>query len=202
LVKCLSSRAAAPGADNWGEGIAAPRAPWRQAQSVVTRGVDATFVCDRPAAPSDIVAEGWRFAGWSLYVKDGAAKYCHNSVGMEQFYVGGEEKLPTGTVNIRYHFDFDGGQPGAGGTGTIHVNDKVVAEGRIGRTVPFILAADETLDVGVDSAAPVTDDYPEGEANRFTARSTGCASTLKRTTSATSSRRSTNTIGRWRGSRM
>jgi len=34
--------------------------------------------------------------------------------------------------------------------------------------VPFIFAADETLDVGVDGAAPVTDDYPEGEANKFT----------------------------------
>jgi len=115
-----------------------------------------------------IIAQGGRFAGWSLYVKDGAAKYCHNFLDKEYSYVGGEEKLPTGTVNIRYHFDFDGGQPGAGGTGTLHVNEKVVAEGRISHTVPFIFAADETLDVGVDGAAPVTDDYPEGEANQFT----------------------------------
>jgi arylsulfatase len=108
--------------------------------------------------------------GWSLYVKDGAAKYCHNFLDKEYSYVGGEEKLPTGTVNIRYHFDFDGGQPGAGGTGTLHVNGKGVAEGRISHTVPFIFAADETLDVGVDGAAPVTDDYPEGEANQFTGK--------------------------------
>jgi arylsulfatase len=117
-----------------------------------------------------IIAQGGRFAGWSLYVKDGAAKYCHNFLDKEYSYVGGEEKLPTGTVNIRYHFDFDGGQPGAGGTGTLHVNGKGVAEGRISHTVPFIFAADETLDVGVDGAAPVTDDYPEGEANQFTGK--------------------------------
>ncbi len=55
----------------------------------------------------------------------------------------------------------------AGRKGTIHVNEKVVAEGRISKTVPFIFAADETLDVGVDGAAPVTDDYPEGESNQF-----------------------------------
>jgi arylsulfatase len=114
-----------------------------------------------------IIAQGGRFAGWSLYVKDGAAKYVHNFLGLEHFYVGGEEKLPTGTVNIRYHFDFDGGRPGAGGTGTLHINDKVVAEGRIGRTVPFLFSADETLDVGGDLAMPVTDDYPEGESNQF-----------------------------------
>jgi arylsulfatase len=91
----------------------------------------------------------------------------HNFLSLEHFYVGGEEKLPTGTVNIRYHFDFDGGRPGAGGTGTLHINDKVVAEGRIGRTVPFLFSADETLDVGGDLAMPVTDDYPEGESNQF-----------------------------------
>ena len=50
----------------------------------------------------------------------------------------------------------------------MHVNEQVVAEGRIDKTVPFIFAADETLDVGIDDAAPVTDDYPSGDANRFT----------------------------------
>ncbi len=49
----------------------------------------------------------------------------------------------------------------------MHVNEVKVAQGRISHTVPFIFAADETLDVGVDGAAPVTDDYPEGEGNRF-----------------------------------
>jgi len=115
-----------------------------------------------------IIAQGGRFAGWSLYVKDGVVKYVHNYFDVEYSYVEATEKLPTGSVNIRYHFDFDGGQPGAGGAGTLHVNEKVVAEGRISHTVPFIFAADETLDVGVDGAAPVTDDYPEGEANQFT----------------------------------
>ena len=44
------------------------------------------------------------------------------------------EKLPEGTVNVRYHFDFDGGQPGAGGTGRLYYNDKLVGEGRITKT--------------------------------------------------------------------
>jgi arylsulfatase len=114
-----------------------------------------------------ILAQGGRFAGWSLYVKDGAAKYCHNFVDLEYSYVGGEKKLPTGTVNIRYHFDFEGKKPGAGGTGTIYVNDEKVAEGNISHTVPFLFSADETMDVGGDLAMPVTDDYPEGESNKF-----------------------------------
>ncbi len=117
-----------------------------------------------------ILAQGGRFAGWSLYVKDEAAKYVHNFFDAEYFYVGGEEKLPKGTVNIRYHFDFDGDRPGAGGTGTLHINDQMVAEGRIGKTVPFLFSADETMDVGGDLAMPVTDDYSEGESNQFSGK--------------------------------
>jgi arylsulfatase len=114
-----------------------------------------------------IIAQGGRFAGWSLYVKDGITKYVHNFFDMEYSYVEATEKLPAGTVNIRYHFAFDGGQPGAGGTGRLYYNDKLVGEGRITKTVPFVFSADETLDVGGDLAMPVTDDYPEGEKNKF-----------------------------------
>ncbi|MEA1978944.1 MAG: arylsulfatase, partial [Chloroflexota bacterium] len=117
-----------------------------------------------------IIAQGGRFAGWSLYVKDGAAKYAYNWFDTDYYYVGGEEKLPTGKVNIRYHFNFEGDAPGGGGTGTIYVNEEKVAEGKIGKTVPFIFSADETLDIGGDLALPVTDDYPEGESNKFSGK--------------------------------
>jgi len=114
-----------------------------------------------------ILAQGGRFAGWSLYIKDGVIKYCHNWFDMEYSYVEADEKLTEGTVNIRYHFDFDGGKPGAGGLGSLHINDKKVGEGRISKTVPFIFSGDETMDVGGDLALPVTDDYAEGEKNKF-----------------------------------
>jgi arylsulfatase len=117
-----------------------------------------------------IIAQGGRFAGWSLYVKDGAAKFCYNWFDADYYYVGGEKKLPTGTVNIRYHFNFEGDAPGGGGTGTIYINEKKIAEGKIAKTVPFIFSADETLDVGGDLALPVTDDYPEGESNKFSGK--------------------------------
>jgi arylsulfatase len=117
-----------------------------------------------------LIAQGGRFAGWSLYVKDNAAKYVHNWFDADYYYVGGDEKLPTGTVNIRYHFNFEGDAPGGGGTGSLYVNEQKVAEGKIAKTVPFIFSADETLDVGGDLALPVTDDYPEGESNKFSGK--------------------------------
>ena len=49
----------------------------------------------------------------------------------------------------------------------MYYNDKLVGEGRIEKTVPNIFSADETLDIGADLALPVTDEYPEGSANRF-----------------------------------
>jgi hypothetical protein len=36
-----------------------------------------------------------------------------------------------------------------------------VAQGRVDRTTPFFFSADETADVGVDEATPVTEAYQE-----------------------------------------
>jgi arylsulfatase len=69
--------------------------------------------------------------------------------------------VPSGKATIRYEFAYDGGDPGSGGTGTIFVNGAKVAEGRIEKTTPFIFSADETADVGVDEATPVTEAYAE-----------------------------------------
>ena len=117
-----------------------------------------------------IIAQGGRFAGWSLYVKDGSAKYVHNWFDSAYYYVGGEKKLPAGTVNIRYHFNFQDVAPGGGGIGTLYVNDEKVAEGQIEKTVPFMFSVDETMDIGGDLALPVTDDFPEGEGNKFSGK--------------------------------
>ena len=77
--------------------------------------------------------------------------------------------MPAGKATIRFEFAYDGGKPGSGGTGTILVNGKKVAEGRIDHTQPFIFSADEGADVGVDGGTPVTDDYKERD-NKFTGK--------------------------------
>ncbi len=72
-----------------------------------------------------------------------------------------------GTVSAGGNGHRDGGGLGKGGLGTIYVNDKKAAEGRIERTQPMIFSADETADVGEDDATPVTEDYKAYD-NRFT----------------------------------
>ncbi len=75
--------------------------------------------------------------------------------------------MPEGPVALGLSFNYDGGL-GKGASVSLHVNDIGVASGRIERTVPFWLSmSGETLDVGVDTGAPVA---PYGHAFRFTGR--------------------------------
>lgn len=86
-----------------------------------------------------IIAQGGRFGGWALYAKDGVPAYDYNFLGLERFTVAATEKLKPGKSVIRFDFAYDGGGLGKGGMGTLYVNDKKVAEGRIERTQPIDL---------------------------------------------------------------
>jgi arylsulfatase len=132
--------------------------------------VTAALAIPEDGASGVIIVQGGRFAGWALYVDEGRLVYCYNWFDDKRYYVRADAPLPAGEVTVQYQFDFDGGAPGAGGTGTLLVNGDVAAEARIERTIPFIFSADETMDIGVDSASPVTDDYGPGEENAFTGR--------------------------------
>jgi arylsulfatase len=125
-----------------------------------------------------ILSQGGRFAGWSLYMKDGRVSYVHNWVGKERYTITTPEPVAAGKATIRYEFQYDGGKPGSGGTGTIFVDGQRVTEGRIDNTTPFLFSADETADVGTDGATPVTEEYAEGD-NEFTGKIERVTVTLK-----------------------
>jgi arylsulfatase A-like enzyme len=106
-----------------------------------------------------ILAQAGRFGGWSLYLKDGKPIYTYNWLGLKQYTIAGGQALPTGKATIRYEFVYDGGGVGKGGTGTLYVNGKSVATGRIDQTQCCAFSADEGADVGADEGTPVTEDY-------------------------------------------
>ncbi len=56
-------------------------------------------------------------------------------------------------------FTYDGGGLGKGGDVALFLDGEQVGNGRIDGTVPMLFSADETTDVGSDSATPVSDDY-------------------------------------------
>jgi hypothetical protein len=55
---------------------------------------------------------------------------------------------------VSFDFKYDGGGIGKGGTGTLAVDGKKVAEGRIERTAGIRFSADETFDIGMDLGTP------------------------------------------------
>ena len=111
-----------------------------------------------------ILAQGGSHSGWSLYVKDSKPKFAYNFLG-QITTIASDEPLPAGAVTLVYDFAYDGGKFGAGGTGTLAINGKKVASGKIERTTPFIYGT-ETADVGMDLYSPVTPDYAQGD-NQF-----------------------------------
>lgn len=121
-------------------------------------------------AHGTIIAQGGRFGGWSLYVKDGVPAYDYNFLALKRFTVAATEKLKPGKATIRFDFAYDGGGLGKGGMGTLFVNDQKVAEGRIEQTQAMIFSADETADVGIDLATPVVETIGSEAKSRFTGR--------------------------------
>jgi arylsulfatase A-like enzyme len=121
------------------------------------------------AATGVIMAQGGAFGGWSLYALEGRPAYCYNLFGLQRFKVYGEEPIPAGEHQVRVEFAYDGGGLGKGGTATLYVDGDKVGEGRVEATVPMLFSADETTDLGSDSATPVTDDFGPAE-TKFSGR--------------------------------
>jgi len=114
-----------------------------------------------PAAGADgvIATQGGRFNGWGLYLLDGKPVFHYNLGGVQRFTIAAKDKLGQGQHVILVDFKYDGGGIGKGGTVTISVNKKKVAEGRIDRTYAFRVSLGETLDIGEDTGTPVSEDY-------------------------------------------
>ena len=124
-----------------------------------SHAITAEIVVPEGGANGVIVAQGGAFGGFSLYAKDGKPAYCYNLFGLQQFKVYGEEAIPPGEHQVRVEFTYDGGGLGKGGTAMLYLDGNNVGEGRVDATVPMLFSADETTDVGSDSATPVSDDY-------------------------------------------
>jgi len=117
-----------------------------------------------------VIAQGGRFGGWSLYVKDGVPAYDYNFLGLQRFSVVSAKKLSPGKHTVVFDFAYDGGGPAKGGKGTLLVDGEKVGEGRIPVTQPGIFSADETADVGIDLGTPVVEAIGAEAKSRFTGR--------------------------------
>ncbi len=124
-----------------------------------SHSVTAELTIPDRGAQGVIIAQGGAFGGWSLYLQSGRPKYCYNLFGLQQFQVEGEAEVPPGTHQVRVEFAYDGGGLAKGGTVSLYVDGAKTGEGRVETTVPMLFSADETCDIGSDTASPVSDDY-------------------------------------------
>src|SRR5690606_22387474 len=93
--------------------------------------------------PTDgvVIAQGGRFGGWALYVRENCVKFVYNLLGMNEFVIGATEDLPAGAHQIRTHFEYDGGGLAKGGDVTLYLDGRSVGAGRVDRTQPMIFSA-------------------------------------------------------------
>jgi arylsulfatase len=130
-----------------------------------SHSVTAELVVPEKGAQGVIIAQGANIGGWSLYANAGKLKYCYNWGGFKHFMVEATTPIPAGEHQVRMEFAYAGGGVGKGGTVTLYTDGKKVGEGTIDATLAFVFSADDGLDVGEDSGAPVSPDYgPQGNA--------------------------------------
>jgi arylsulfatase A-like enzyme len=124
-----------------------------------------------------LATQGGRFGGWGLLLLDGKPLFVYalSNQPQQKYRIASTEALAPGKHTVRFDFVYDGGGIGKGGTGTLLVDGKKVADDRIERTVRARFSADETFDVGEDTGTPVIDDYEAkmpfqftGKLNKFT----------------------------------
>jgi arylsulfatase len=137
--------------------------------SIKNKSFSVTAEIDVPAGGVDgvIIAQGGRFGGWCVYMKDGRAKFVYNVLGLQEFATEASQPIPEGTHQVRVEFAYDGGGLAKGGGVTLYYDGEPDGTGRVEATQPMIFSADETTDIGRESGTTVTADYT-AQTSKFT----------------------------------
>ena len=114
---------------------------------------------DSPQANGVLLAQGARFGGHSLYVKDGILKYVYNWAGQFEQMVTSSEPLPLGHVIVSASFEKESDTMPTEGTLTLYIRDKAVGSAKIMTQPGKFSLGGEGLNVGLDGGEAVTSDY-------------------------------------------
>jgi arylsulfatase len=136
------------------------RIPDSLAPGVRNRSFTVDADVDIPAKGADgvLVQHGNRFGGYGLYLLNGKLTFCYDYADLQRFVVAGPDAVPTGKHRLTLDFKSEGGF-GKGGTASLSVDGKPVAEGNVDRTLGNRYALDAGFDVGEATGSAVTDDY-------------------------------------------
>ena len=121
-------------------------------------GVEVTI--DTEEAEGVLFAQGSRFGGHALYVKDRKLRYVYNWVGLYEQVVESTDEVPLGHVVLSASFEKEGDTMPTEGTLTLHIREQAVGDARIKTQPAKFSLAGEGLNIGHEGGEPVTDDYP------------------------------------------
>jgi len=121
--------------------------------------ITADVVLPKGGGTGVVLTQGGISAGYALMFKDGKPVFHYNLANVAHYNIEGKNPLKPGKHTVVFDFKYDGGGIGRGGIGTIIVDGKRTAQGRIERTMPIRFSFDETFDVGEDTGTPVSEDY-------------------------------------------
>ena len=113
---------------------------------------------------------GGRYGGWALLIQDGKPEFAYalSNQPEHKWRIISPAPIAAGDHTVRFSFKYDGGGIGKGGDGTLFIDGKQVAQGRIERTIPVRFSLDETFDIGEDTGTPVIETYVDKMPFRFT----------------------------------
>jgi arylsulfatase len=132
------------------------------APSILNRSFTITADIEVPAGGGNgmIVTEGGRWGGYGLYLLNGTPVFTYNLLMLLYPRWAGNQPLAVGKHMIVFDFKYDGPGVAKGGTGVLKADGQELATLAIPKTIPFVLPADETFDVGIDTRTGVNDlDY-------------------------------------------
>jgi arylsulfatase A-like enzyme len=138
-----------------------PGIPTGNAPNILNRSFKISAEVEVPESGNGmIVTEGGRWGGYGLYLLKGIPVFDYNMLMLLQARWAGDQPLSAGKHTIVFDFKYDGPGIAKGGTGVLKVDGNEVRTLQVPKTVPFLLPADETFDVGVDTRTGVNDqDY-------------------------------------------
>ncbi len=99
------------------------------------------------------------FATDLFHIGRGRPVFVYNFLDLERSRWEGLSSLSEGKHTIVFDFKYDGPGLAKGGTGVLSVDGKEVARKTIEHTIPFLMPADESFDVGLDTRTPVDFNY-------------------------------------------
>jgi arylsulfatase A-like enzyme len=139
-----------------------PGIPTGNAPNILNRSFTITAEVDVPEGGGNgmIVTEGGWSGGYGLYLLKGKPVFTYNLLQLLLPRWASPRSLTKGKHTIVFDFTYDGPGIAKGGTGVLRVDGQDVHTLKIPHTIPFLIPADETFDVGVDTRTGVNDqDY-------------------------------------------